>query len=368
MITITPEEYLPRQLTFITTDNCNAKCAHCIMCCSPGAHHSLTFAQMQKFVDDIISINPLELVVFSGGEPTLLGEDLFNIIAYCSSLGILTRIVTNAFWAKTRESARSMIRTLRECGLNEINYSCDDYHLPFIPFSYIKNAWIESKNVGFSAVVIANSYGNGDTVNPDFIMEQIGERIPLRYDNQGLQSDLPMTATDGTLYILSNTTLQRIGRAKDTINDSKFRLVDDETMIKGGCPWLICQPAISPTGHLWTCCGLQSDGNQILDLGYIENKNLSKILDTAGDHIFINALRYLGPMFLRNRLMEWNPSLSFRKNYGSNCEVCQDITENPAVLPTLRLHCLELAQYITLMQEKLATEQQKHIQNNESIN
>jgi len=34
-----------------------------------------------------------------------------------------------------------MVGRLRDAGLHEINISTDDYHLPFIPFDHVVNAW-----------------------------------------------------------------------------------------------------------------------------------------------------------------------------------------------------------------------------------
>ena len=47
----------------------------------------------------------IQLCVFTGGECTLLGEDLFKSIKLAKSMGLMTRIVTNGFWAKTEKTA-----------------------------------------------------------------------------------------------------------------------------------------------------------------------------------------------------------------------------------------------------------------------
>jgi MoaA/NifB/PqqE/SkfB family radical SAM enzyme len=61
-----------------------------------------------------------ELVVFTGGEPTLVKNDLIDVLRHATGLGMLTRVVTNAHWAKDLERARSRVRGLVEAGLKEI--------------------------------------------------------------------------------------------------------------------------------------------------------------------------------------------------------------------------------------------------------
>src|SRR5690348_8930809 len=132
----------PSQLTILPTSQCTARCAHCSMNSGPERRgERLTFDQMRKAIDELHSNSPLLVVIFAGGEPLLLGEHLLNAVAHADSLGILTRVVTNAYWATSKDVARRVLNQLREAGLQELNISCDDYHLPYIPFERVETAW-----------------------------------------------------------------------------------------------------------------------------------------------------------------------------------------------------------------------------------
>lgn len=345
--------FSPTQLTVITTDNCNARCKHCVLCCSPGKKHSLTFKKIRDAVEQLESINPVTLVVFTGGEPTLLKNDLLEALAFCSERGILTRIVTNAHWAKDRKAAYSYLRTLRECGLDELNISTDDYHTPYIPFEYVKNAFHASKGLGFSSVVIANSHSKGDTVTPEYIENALGEKLIRLSDNDENKALPDKRSPDGTCYILSDSFLQRIGRAAE-LDDKYFQIETNEEKFMSNCRWVVDTLTLSPRGNIWACCGIVCDNNIVLDLGNPRKNPLKKILKTANDNMLLHALRLLGPMFLKQFVLSHNSKIHFKKKaYSSVCEICQDLTENRKAINELRKNYPELIYFI------IAAEKQK---------
>lgn len=81
-----------------------------------------------------------QVVVFTGGEPTLAGKDLFTAIARASSLGLSTRVVSNAHWAATDALASRMVNALLGAGLCEINFSTGDQHARFVSVDNIVRA------------------------------------------------------------------------------------------------------------------------------------------------------------------------------------------------------------------------------------
>lgn len=140
----------PRMLTFITTYKCGAVCDHCLMSCTPNNSDRLTLPQMRQFIDSFAEVCVGSgVVVFTGGECTLLGDDLLEAIAYANSLGLFTRIVTNAWWAKSERDAETFLNELKSCGLDEINISCDDFHAEYIPLENVRNLWNSAKQWAF---------------------------------------------------------------------------------------------------------------------------------------------------------------------------------------------------------------------------
>ena len=106
----------------------------------------MTIEQIHHCIDEAASEPSVGMVVFSGGEPTLLGKQLFEAISYAHAKGLKTRVVSNAHWATTPERALSMIDKLMQSGLTEINFSLSDYHQPFVPTERVCNGLRAANN------------------------------------------------------------------------------------------------------------------------------------------------------------------------------------------------------------------------------
>ena len=358
----------PYQLTIITTNQCTAKCAHCCMNSSPDRGEKLNFEQIKNTVDSLHSLNPLEVVIFTGGEPTLLGEELLEAIAYVDSLGISTRLVTNAFWAVTPGKASRMVNMLRESGLREINFSIDDYHLPYISFETVQNAWIASKNVGFQSVVIANSFGKRSLITPQYIMDRLDEKLPLRFDNDGNPLPLPNPSSDGTLYMLSNSTMQKIGRFHEELDNNDLTYPDTQDYLNLGCPWVLKTVALSPKNHLVSCCGIEAEDNKVLDFGDVSKIAASDLIRFGDNQVIINAISFFGLIYLKNFIQKRNPDILFRQKYASICEICEHILTRAECMEVLHKNISELAvNLLTVRQsviEEIRTQKSENCVNN----
>jgi len=338
-----------RQLVVLTTNKCTAQCEHCVMNASPNREDSLTFTQISTVLDKLCALNLLDVVVFSGGEPMLLGEELLDTIAYADGLGLITRIVTNGYWALSPEKARKNLTELREAGLQEINISADDEHLPYVPFEHVEYIWRASKGMGFRSVVIANSSRPGSRINPTFIMERLGEELPLRFDEHGHQQPLPQPQENGTVYLLSNGTIQHVGRAKEYIDRDKILYTSQE----GGCPSALRQPALSPKGYLVACCGIEINHNCLLNIGDIAKHTVEDLILRADNHVILNAIALLGPSFLKRVIEYYAPEVPFFERYASLCQLCDHIFNRPAAVDILLDHCAELSGVILDIRARL---------------
>lgn len=100
---------LPRCLVFVSTLGCTARCRDCCFSASPGkANQRLRLQEMLEILDAVVETVPsVENVVFTGGEPFLLREDLVTAVGAAAKRGLGTRIVTNGFWSRTPWDAES---------------------------------------------------------------------------------------------------------------------------------------------------------------------------------------------------------------------------------------------------------------------
>lgn len=316
--------------------------------------NSLSFDQIRAAVTSLHTKTPLQVVVFAGGEPLLLGNDLLDAVALCDSLGIVTRVVTNAYWATSISAARRLTNVLREAGLAELNISCDDYHLPFIPFERVEFAWQASKNMGFTAVIIATCACPTSTITPSFIMDRLEEDLPLRFDTDGYSIPRGAFDPDGTYYGMSNGKVQLIGRARTTLDHtitvSRNAGADD---LKHACPWALRNPAVTPENRLVACCGIELMHNSVLDFGSLDASDASSLLEIADDMVLPNSIALFGPKYLMDFVRARSPKIAWRERYGSICEICEDIVNRDEVLSCLDEHSKELGTTVWAVRSQL---------------
>lgn len=317
-------------LTFVTTNECSARCKHCLMLSSPRRHEKLDYAFMKKAIDEVAIPQQKKLIVFTGGESTRLGNELYDTIAYANSLGLGTRLVTNAEWAIDEAHACSMIDTLNECGLDEINISCDDFHAEFIPLDYVVRAWKSAEEHGrFSAIVLAVCSGPISKVTPQSLMSAIGEEIPLTYDEQGNELPLIDLEPGETRKMISNSRILRLGRGRK-LDIGYCEIPNQQSIAKVPCPASNRQPVFMPSEHQCACCGINPEFNKVLDF----NSNVSEDFREVRT-LMLRAIGEFGPGYLMNLVKEIRPDIKFREEYSGICEICSDVTRSKECLQVL---------------------------------
>ncbi len=120
--------------------NCTAKCSHCRFNCenespipTPDFEGSYNIA---KALRDAFG---LDTVVVLGGEPTIFKEETILLLQRLNSLGVMTRIETNASWARSLEDAMAFLKPLKEMRTN-VMFSLDGFHSPYVPIQNVIHA------------------------------------------------------------------------------------------------------------------------------------------------------------------------------------------------------------------------------------
>ncbi len=165
-------------------------------------------------------------------------------------------------------------------------------------------------------------------------MAALGEEVPLIYDDQGTMNDLPRPAADGTVYLISNNDVYRIGRGLG-LREKYLRFADPRALDRR-CPFAVRSAAVSPKNHLVACCGIEAEDNEVLDLGELDEAPLAELVTRANSDPLVLAIAQFGPDYLMRRARELDPSLSFRPRYSAICEVCEDVTTNSRAVAMLR--------------------------------
>src|SRR5690349_5223816 len=130
---------IARMLSLMPTFQCTAACAHCGTLSHPRETTWLPLDQMLSAIDQAAK-NGYRVVVFTGGEPTLAGEDLLVAISRAAAHGLIARVVTNAWWASTDGAAHARIAEMAKAGLRQFNCSTGDQHARFVPIDNVMRA------------------------------------------------------------------------------------------------------------------------------------------------------------------------------------------------------------------------------------
>lgn len=356
----------PHTVTVLTTDRCTAECRHCCMNSSPARSNQLSYEQIESSLGQMFATYDIKVVVFAGGEPTLLGDDLLRAISFCRLNGVISRIVTNAYWATSLEAAREKCKELRDAGLSEFNVSMDDYHEPYVAFERVKFAYAAALELDFSAVVIANCQGPESVLTPERLEHEFDMtcvQMQRRFDVDGFSKFFERQEA-GKLVVLSNGYVQRIGRGIDLVDevecsfDIDMAEVPPEAEAFGGCPWAVQSAAITPRNHLVACCGFELHDNPILDFGDLGTTSVQTLVDRADDDLITNMIALIGPPKIMQLLKQICPDeVSFpRPRYHSYCEACQDLVGIEQNRRALYKHQGQFAAVIAEARDKIASE------------
>jgi AdoMet-dependent heme synthase len=89
-------DYVPHVVAWNLTKRCNLECAHCYIAAGPheSAAGELDTAACLEIVDQLLAVNPVPMLILSGGEP-LLRADLAEIAQYASANGATVVVGTN---------------------------------------------------------------------------------------------------------------------------------------------------------------------------------------------------------------------------------------------------------------------------------
>lgn len=358
----------PHTLTVLPTSRCTAECRHCAMSSGPHRTESIGQEDLEKILTEVFAAAPsLQIVVFAGGEPTLIGDALHRAIRLCAGHGLLTRVVTNAYWATSAEVARDKVQALRDAGLHELNISTDDFHLPFVSLQRVRWAFEAAIEAGFLSVVITTCCGGDAQLQPEALLAEfggpavasrsLGGEMKLRFDDEGEQ--LANYSEFGrTSLVLSNNAVQAIGAGVEGLHDWELPdqpPVEERARTRLGCIYTLRSAAISPNGHLLACCGFELEGNEVLDFGDATTEPMSALLDRADDDLLANMIALVGPPNIKRILESAVPDeVSFsRERYRSYCEVCSDLVKIEQNRRALYRHQGRFAPAIAAARERL---------------
>lgn len=303
-------------LSVMPTYRCTAECENCGTMSSPREKARLTLSDMLRAIDEAAN-EGYRLVVFTGGEATLVGADLNQAIEYAVSRGLGTRVVSNAHWANSDRSAQKKIRNLAAVGLNEINFSTGDQHIRFVPLENIIRAITAAVSAGLRVAVM---------------VETLAERV--------------ITKESITQHPAYKTLINSYPGVNVKIHESPWMPLDPsqihsypEGMVvnktnleyRVGCDSIFSTTTLQADGRLGACCGLGMRLIPELQLGHISTTTIGEADEAAAADFLKRWIRVEGPEQILAWAAEHNPEIHWENMYAHRCQACIRLYQDPLV-------------------------------------
>ncbi len=314
--------FRPNLMSLIVTYQCPLECGHCSIFSGPRRKQAMSLDEIQRYIDQASSLPSISTLVFTGGEPFLLGKDLPKAVSYASSRGLHVRIVSSAHWGKNKAKAESLLRVLKDSGLKEINISYDAFHRPWVSPQDIHNAIDAALRLGLPTVVSVQV-----TKSEFYDLSRVEEELNLRV----------FSSFDVPLYVYIGAATP-VGRGKATLDDDDLisinDLIGEGCNENTGCQSALRQLAVFPGGELHICC---TEFDRALTAGNLKDSPLSAIVEAANSDVFFSLLATRGPYGIKDSLLELDPALSFRDTYVNQCHLCKELRANASYRPALEI-------------------------------
>ncbi len=116
-----------RTIAFGYSTQCNLRCGHCVAKGEIPETSTMDLGRAKEIIHEMAEAG-VKGISFTAGEPLIFFNEINELVRLCRDLGIYTRIVTNSFWATTRERADGVVRELKQNGLCQLRLSYSRWH------------------------------------------------------------------------------------------------------------------------------------------------------------------------------------------------------------------------------------------------
>lgn len=313
----------PKVLSLLLTLQCTAECRHCGTMSGPRVKGRLHADIARRLIREAGNLS-YDSVVFTGGEPTLYGVELYDLIEFASSLSLPTRIVTNAHWAKNRERANTVLQRFATAGLREINFSTGDEHARFVPISNIIWGIRAALDAAIPAAVMVEVVSDRSITKKGLLSDPtFCSLIAPEEADQIIFSESPWMPLDE-----KHIERYPLGLATNAENIGR-RL---------GCDSVINTTTVMADGRVMACCGLGTRSIPELEIGHIPKDSLQDLRQRAEGDFLKRWIRNEGP----ERILQWaaekNPAIEWENLYAHRCQACKRVYTDPLVRAEILQH------------------------------
>jgi hypothetical protein len=254
-------------------------------------------------------------IVFTGGEPTLAGDNLLAAMRRAALYGLHVRLVTNAYWAANEAGAEKRIDQFVGAGLAEINLSTGEQHGRFVAIKNIFYATRAAVHAALPVVIIV------ETIRERLITKSaIEESVEfMRICEEFPHSEIQVV--ESAWSPLSPFTVERY-QDNFTINSSN--VADCQ-----GCDSILSTMTLQPDGNIAACCGLGMRFIPELQVGNIREMTLAQADGLAAADSLKQRIREEGP----ERILAWaaakDSAIRWENMYAHRCQACIRLFKDP---------------------------------------
>jgi len=288
-----------RQIAFGYSTQCNIKCDHCVAADELSRNVKMDLSRAKAIIEEMSHYN-VTGISFTSGEPLLFFDDIRDLVQICKKNGIYSRIVTNGYWAKTKEHSDNIVSELMLSGLSQLRISYSRWHQKNINRENIVNAASSCQKYGLNYFIsFVTDFSIQDDSFEKFLRDNNLKFFPepVIYFGRAERFDRPRIFTDYHPNM---------------------------------CPM---NPYLSPELDMFACCdgGNSFTETNFLYLGNLKDHNIGELFHKKERNILFYLINTMGLTTIASYLgFKASEIVKYRK-----CELCEELfnsAENLSIL------------------------------------
>jgi len=152
-------------LHILLTYQCNFECDHCFVWGSPWQSGTFTLSQLEDVLAQAKEVGTVSSIYFEGGEPFLYYPVLLKAVDAAVGMGFEVGMVSNGYWATTKDDAKVWLEPFAGKLLN-FSVSSDLFHYDETLSRQAMNANLAAEELGIPIGTISIAHPETDQVEP----------------------------------------------------------------------------------------------------------------------------------------------------------------------------------------------------------
>ncbi|MCX4821243.1 4Fe-4S cluster-binding domain-containing protein [Streptomyces sp. NBC_01142] len=313
----------PRVLSLLLTLRCTAECGECGTHSSPRVRTRLPEEEAARLIDEAAA-DSYNLVAFTGGEPMLYGIGLRRLIQRTTDHAMPSRMVSNAFWARTPDKAARALAPLAAAGLGELSVSTGDEHARFVPVERVLHAVRAGIDRGLNCAVMI------ETRSANRVTRRTLCEHPLFRETFTPREEESITFCESPWMPLDEHEQYSYPDGMTVNSGNLFR--------RTGCDSVIDTVTVLADGRIMACCGLGTQAIPELQVGHVSTGGVHESRLRAEADFLKRWIRDEGP----ERILAWaaarDPRIVWEDQYAHRCQACKRLYSDPMVADAVREH------------------------------